>query len=248
MFVLSLAKTAATSASPGFFLFPSTRLRLLRRLLRLMCLFGSVRTVRRRLESGYSICVCAPARSCAITSLAAPGRLIRPPLPWRRPVWQEAKWCWRDHCHLGPNEIQLRPNVRQDDSKRWATWQPARQPARKTQRHICAKREKTKNKVWVRSCCMCTSHTCTSQKVYRGPSFFFGFIYLFFLFAAVFQSPLTLVVFYWLTAILRHKHRLIVSCLKSQSAPQICGCSRALDRMRWQRGLIFHRVKVLRNH
>lgn len=86
--------------------------------------------------------VCAPARSCAITSLAAPGRLIRPPLPWRRPIWQEAKWCWRDHCHLGPNEIQLRPNVRQDDSKRWATLQPARQPARKTQRHICAKKNK----------------------------------------------------------------------------------------------------------
>lgn len=40
-------------------------------------------------------CVCvyvhARARSCAVTSLAAPGRLIRPPLPWRRPIWQEAK-------------------------------------------------------------------------------------------------------------------------------------------------------------
>lgn len=61
MFVLPLAKTSATSASPGFF--PSTRLRLRLRLLRLMCLFGCVRTVRRRLESRDSICVCVRVRA-----------------------------------------------------------------------------------------------------------------------------------------------------------------------------------------
>lgn len=221
--------------------FLSACLRLRSRLLSLMCLFGSVRTVRRHQESTHSICVCAPARSCAITSLAAPGRLIQPPLPWRRPIWQEAKWCRRDHCHLGPNEIQLRPNVRQDDSKRWATWQPARQPARKTLRDICAKKKKDRKCNWH----ICTSHTCISQKVYGGLSFFLVLSYLFLF---LFQSPLPPVVLYWLTAILRQKHGLIVSCLKSQSAPQICSCSRALDRMQWQRRPIFHMVKVLHNH
>lgn len=188
--------------------------------------------------------VCAPARSCAITSLAAPGRLIRPPLPWRRPIWQEAKWCWRDHCHLGPNEIQLRPNVRQDDSKRWATLQPARQPARKTQRHICAKKIKSTS---VQPAHVHIPHM-HMEKSMRRSFFLFCFILLSFIFLFAFASPLTPVVLYWLPAILRHKHRFIVFCLKSQSAPQICGCSRSLDRMQWQRGPIFHRVKVLHNH
>lgn len=64
MFVLPLAKTSATSAPPGCFFFRSRCLRLLLRLPCLMCLFGSARTVRRRLESRYSICVCARALMC----------------------------------------------------------------------------------------------------------------------------------------------------------------------------------------
>lgn len=173
MFVLPLAKTSATSASPGCFFF--------RRgasdycsVSPVWCVCSAPRVLYAGVWRADTPSVCAPARSCAITSLAAPRRLIRPPLPWRRPIWQEAKWCWRDHCHLGPNEIQLRPNVRQDDSKRWATWQPAKQPARKTQRHICA--QKIKNKI-----IMCAHPTHAHTKSVQGLSFFFGFILLFYL-------------------------------------------------------------------
>lgn len=96
----------------------------------LTCLFSFIRTQQAHQDSRYSVSVYVCA--CVITRLEETDTA---PLPWRRPIWQEPKRCWRDHCHLGPNEIQLSPNVRQGDSKWWATWQAARQPGRQTQTH-----------------------------------------------------------------------------------------------------------------
>lgn len=172
----------------------------------LTCLFSFIWTVHSCLEivDTPSVCLCMcynKACSSEETDTA--------PLPWRRPIWQEPKRCWRDHCHLGPNEIQLSPNVRQDDSKRWATWQPARQAGRQTD-------TSTNIHTYNAYTNILHKHTEMSNIFSEVPS--------------TFQCPVTPVVLYWLTAILRHYYTLIASCLKFESTLQeIQWCCPALD-------------------
>lgn len=159
------------------------------------------------------------------------------PLPWRRPIWQEPKRCWRDHCHLGPNEIQLSPNVRQDDSTRWATWQAVRQTGKQTDANIHVYIQYMHTHAY---CIHIYIYICIRQK---ARLLFSSEV------TAFFQFPVVLLVLHWLTAILRHKHRLSVSCLKFEKALQeksVVPSSFGLT-ARYP-GPIFHRQKMLRNH